>query len=127
MSNKAWDEKIVIRSGGIPEGTYVAQLVDIIREDKVVQNRMGLSGKQIVQKEYDSLSPEQKAIVDATPAEYWPARPNDTSPREKTAFVDQYRFIFRIPSENNYEIRSGAEFPINLWVLPEKDSVVAKL
>jgi len=115
MSNSAWDEQIVIKGSGIAEGTYVAQLTEIIRENKIVQNRNGFGGKQIVQKEYDSLTADQKAFVDSAPAEYWPLGPKDKSPREKAAFVDQYRFVFKVPDQNNYEIKSGAEFPINLW------------
>jgi hypothetical protein len=116
MSNSAWDETIVVKGAGLPEGQYLVKIIDIIRENKVVQNRVGLGGKGIVTKEYDSLTAEQKAIVDATPEEFWPVRATDKdqTPRKKIAFIDQYRFVFNEPASGT-DLKFGAEFDINRY------------
>ncbi len=117
MSNSAWDEPVVIKGAGINEGQYVAVLKDVVRENLVVNFREGLRGntKGIVSQEYDSLDAAQKAAVDKVGDECWPLGPKDKEPRKKAAFVDQIRFVFTVPSENNYELGRGAEFVINSY------------
>lgn len=117
MSNSAWDEKVVIKGSGIAEGTYEVVLKDILRENKVVMFREGLRGnKGIFNKEYETLTAEQKAIVDAAGDEFWPVKPTDKdqTPRKKAAFADQYRFVFVEP-KSGQELKSGAVFQIEAY------------
>ena len=111
MSNSAWDEQIVVKGAGVPTGVYETVFKDVVRENKVVQYRSGLSGQKVIGKEYDSLDADQKAIVDGIPDEYWPQRPNDDAPRMKAAFIDQYRFIFTDPKTGT-DLKFGAVFPV---------------
>lgn len=111
MSNSAWDEQIVVKGAGLQTGVYETTFKDVVRENKVVQNRSGLGGQKVIGKEYDTLTADQKAIVDGIPDEYWPQKPNEDAPRMKAAFVDQYRFIFTDPKTGT-DLKFGAVFPV---------------
>jgi len=109
MSNSAWDEPIVVQGAGLAEGQYELELTDIVKENKVVTFREAFRGvKGITGKEYDSLTAEQKALVDSTPVEFWPAR-DGKPPQEKKAFVDRIRFVFKEPN-TGYEFKYAAQF-----------------
>lgn len=112
MSNSAWGEKVTVKGVGLAEGQYEVELKDIIREDMVVLFKEGLrSIKEVSNKEYASLTADQKAVIDSQVDEFWPARKEGDQPRIKASFVDQYRFVFVDPASGT-EMRQGATFPI---------------
>ena len=111
MSNSAWEDQVIVKGAGLSEGIYEVVLKDIQKESKVVQNRMGLAKQQVIGKEYDALTADQKILVDSIEDEYWPQRPTDKEARKKAAFIDQVRFIFNDPATNT-DLRFGAVFPV---------------
>ena len=115
MSNSAWDEVVKVAGAGLAEGQYEVTLKDIVRENKVVQFREGLRGKKgIINQEYDALTADQKTLVDSLPDEFWPLGPKDTTPRKKTAFVNQIRFVFNDPKSGT-DLKYGAVFATDIF------------
>ena len=112
MSNSAWDEKVTVKGAGLAEGTYEVELKDIVRENMVVLFKEGLrSIKEVSNKEYASLTADQKAVIDSQVDEFWPARKEGDEPRIKASFVDQYRFVFTDPASGT-EMKQGATFAV---------------
>lgn len=112
MSNSAWNEKVVVKGQGLAEGQYEVELKDIVRENMVVLFKEGIrSIKEVSNKEYETLTAEQKAVVDSQTDEFWPPRKATDTPRIKASFVDQYRFVFVDPKTGT-EMKQGATFPI---------------
>jgi hypothetical protein len=118
MAQSAFSEQMNFGSGKLVEGQkYTVELTDIIKQVKCVAFKEALrgkkdaNGKSIIGKEYDTLSPELKKLVDETPAEYWPLRSGETQQREKAKFVDRMTFQFREP-ESDIKFLYDAQFDI---------------
>jgi len=97
-AEQAFDKPMNFGGAKLVDGRqYKLELVDITIRPRVVSYREEWKGmKGLSGVEYDKLTPENKAIVDNAPIEYWEPR-DGKEPAPKDKFESRITFQFREP------------------------------